>query len=149
MIFLRYAMLLSILLSSQTHAMKCYITMAKGNCWKNYDLSVDVVDANTSKKLATVVVFENRLWNRQAFECAAGQTLSMVATFSPIFWEGDESKTFSSQRYWKLPNEVKPGEKAWNVTVCFPKYFANVPMPPNAGQNCECDTTSIPSPEPE
>lgn len=92
MIFLRYAMLLSILLSSQTHAMKCYITMAKGNCWKNYDLSVDVVDANTSKKLATVVVFENRLWNRQAFECAAGQTLSMVATFSPIFWEGDESK---------------------------------------------------------
>lgn len=144
-----YSLLLSLLLSSQVHAVKCYFTLVKENCWKSYDLTVDVLDAKTRKVKATLMVPENRLWYRQEFECKPGDTLALVAKFSPIFWAGDENKTFSGQRYWKLPETVKPGETGWNVTVCFPKSFANVPLPPDATGSCTCDVASIPKPDPE
>lgn len=136
------------LFTTQVSAMTCYLTMVKGSCWKAYDLTVDVSNADTGKAKTTVLVPEDQMWVRQTFECKPGETLALVAKFSPVFWAGDENKTFPGQRYWKLPDTVKPGETGWNVTVCFPKYFSNVPLPPDASTHCDCDVSAIPKVEP-
>jgi hypothetical protein len=145
---MRYiSFLLGIVLSTQTYAITCYLTMVKGGCWKKYDLTVDLSDADSGKVIRTVLVPGDQPWVRQEFECKAGDTLAVEAKFSPVFWEGDDDKTFKGQRYWKLPDEIKPGETGWNVTICFPKQFSDVPSPPEAS-NCDCDFTTIPKIEP-
>ena len=73
-----------------------------------------------------------------------GNTIALAAKFSPVFWEGDDGKTFQGQRYWKLPDVIKPGETGWNVTVCFPAQFADVPAPPAGNSHCHCNFTNIP-----
>ncbi|HVT63291.1 MAG TPA: hypothetical protein VHD33_07395 [Legionellaceae bacterium] len=143
-IYKRFGFLLGIVLTGQIHAVTCFITMVKGHCWKAYDVSVDVLDANSGQKKISLVIPENQMWVRQPFECKPGDTLALTAKFSPAFWAGDEEKTFPGQRYWKLPTTVNAGETGWNVTVCFPKYFANVPTPPDAATNCDCDLSTIP-----
>ncbi|PJD93672.1 MAG: hypothetical protein CK424_02440 [Legionella sp.] len=140
----RIGFLFGCLLSTQVHAVTCYLTMVKANCWKDYDLSVEVSNAESGVIKGTIKVPEGKLWVRQSFECEPGNTLALVAKFSPVFWAGDENKTFPGQRYWNLPDKIKPGETGWNVTVCYPKYFANVPIPPDATANCACDLTHIP-----
>ena len=104
-----------------------------------------VTDANTGKALSDLTVFEGKSWQRQEFSCTPGQTIALTAKFSPEFWAGDEHKTFPGQRYWKLPDKIKPGDIGWNVTVCFPKYFSDVPTPPHATSNCRCEVDKIPT----
>ncbi len=146
---MKYIVLLfSLLLSMQAHAFKCYFTMVKGECWKPYDLTVDVSNAGTGKHKLTVLIPEGDLWVREEFECNAEETLALVAKFSPIFWAGQEDKTYAGKRYWKLPDAIKPDETGWNVTVCFPKYFSDVPTPPDANTNCECALGHLPRIEP-
>ena len=117
-------------LSLSAYAVPCYLTLVKDSCWKMYDVTVDIKDAVTNKQLGSIIVPLGTAWGRQAFECSGGETLALFAKFSPAFW--------------KLPDALKPGEVAWNVTVCYPKYFANVPLPPNATSNCMCDVDNIP-----
>ena len=131
-------------LSLSAYAVPCYLTLVKDSCWKMYDVTVDIKDAVTNKQLGSIIVPLGTAWGRQAFECSGGETLALFAKFSPAFWSTDEDRVFSGQRYWKLPDALKPGEVAWNVTVCYPKYFANVPLPPNATSNCMCDVDNIP-----
>lgn len=134
--------------SLSAHAVPCYLTLVKDSCWKMYDVTVDIHDAQTDKKLGSIIVPLGTAWGRQAFECTAGQTLALFAQFSPPFWSTDENKVFPGQRYWKLPDELKSSDVAWNVTVCFPKYFANVPMPPDATSHCACEVDKIPKVSP-
>ncbi|MDP3561861.1 MAG: hypothetical protein Q8R83_06765 [Legionellaceae bacterium] len=128
----------------QAHAFTCYITMVKDSCWKDYNLIVRVSDASTNAESTTITVPAGKLWERQEFECKEKQTLALVAQFNPVFWSGDENKTFPAQRYWKLPDNIESGITGWNVTVCFPKWFADVPLPPHATADCKCDMDSIP-----
>jgi len=140
--------LLCFLISTSSHAVTCYITMVKDSCWKDYNLTVSVKDAGSGDEITSILVAEGDAWGRQQFECNPGQTLALEAQFSPVFWSGEEDKKFPAQRYWKLPAEMENGITGWNVTVCYPKWFANVPVPPNATSNCKCDTDSIPPVEP-
>ena len=135
-------------LSLSGYAASCYLTLVKDSCWKMYDVTVDIRDAETDKKLGSILIPMGTAWGRQPFECTGGETLALFAQFSPVFWSTDEGKVFSGQRYWKLPDKFNPGEVAWNVTVCFPKYFANVPMPPDATPHCVCELDKIPKVSP-
>ena len=137
-------LLSTLLFSQQTFAVTCYLTMVKGECWKSYDLTVDISDADTGKAIKTVLVPEGQAWIRQEFDCKPGNTIALAAKFSPVFWERDDDKTFQGQRYWKLPDVIKPGETGWNVTVCFPAQFADVPAPPAGNSHCHCNFTNIP-----
>ncbi|MEK2481564.1 hypothetical protein AAAB32_09930, partial [Lactobacillus acidophilus] len=74
--------------------------MVKASCWKAYDLTVEITDARSGKIKGTINVPEDKLWARQEFECGPGDTLAFAAKFSPVFWTGDEKKTFPGQRYW-------------------------------------------------
>lgn len=143
------ALLMSLLFSTQVFSVTCYMTMVKGNCWKSYDLTVDVTDADSGKPLVSVVVPSDQLWVREKFECKAGETIASKATFSPEFWAGDEKKFFTGKRYWKLPDVMKEDETGWNVTVCFPTQFSDVPTPPESNSNCNCDLSAIPKVEPQ
>ncbi len=68
--------------------------------------------------------------------------------FSPVFWEQDEGKIYSGIHDWHLPKSIKKDEKAWNITVCYPKDFSAVPMPPEAKSQCGCIRDNIPPVEP-
>lgn len=124
----------------------CYYTLAKDNCWTNYDVTVDVIDSRTNKTLTSITAPKGKSWARQTFECEASQKLMYIAQFNPVFWEGDTGKKYNSLNYWSLPDVVKPNEKAWTLSVCYPADFSLVPLPPNNSGNCTCDFTSIPSP---
>ena len=135
--------------AAPVQSVTCYLTMVKGDCWKNYDLTVDISDADSGKINKTILVPEGQPWIRQEFDCKPGDTIALAAKFSPVFWEGDEDKIFKGQRYWKLPNEISSDETGWNVTVCFPQQFADVPSPPDANTNCTCNLNDIPKIPPQ
>ncbi|MDP3704564.1 MAG: hypothetical protein Q8R24_01475 [Legionellaceae bacterium] len=130
--------------STKMYAFTCYITIVKDSCWKKYNVIVKATNGTSGAEAVSVTVPAGEPWARQTFECAAGETLALEAQFNPVFWESDEGRKFPAQRYWKLPTEIESGVTGWNVTVCYPKWFSNVPSLPDAAENCKCDTDSIP-----
>lgn len=141
--------LLSAGISLSAHAIPCFLTMVKDSCWTNYNLSVKVTDASTGKQITTVTVPQGKSWAREEFDCRPAETLSLVATFAPVFWADDEGKTYAAQHNWKLPETVTKGDTAWNITMCYPKEFSEVPLPPEASGNCQCITDNIPPVKPQ
>jgi hypothetical protein len=140
--------ILSTSIYTSSYAIQCFFTMVKDSCWKDYNLSVDLINAKTGKNILTVLIPQGQLWIRQPFKCSAGDTLSLQATFNPAFWESDADKVYSGQHYWGLPKVLQEGEVAWNVTICYPKEFSAVPLPPDASGNCGCNVNDIPAVEP-
>ncbi len=134
----------SFLMSQHAYAFTCYLTMVKDSCWTNYNVSMTASNANTGEKLITVNAPKGQSWARSEFECQPGQTLSMTAQFSPVIWAGQENAVYPGQRYWLLPGKVENGITGWNLTICFPKWFAKVPVVPNSSGNCQCNTDNIP-----
>jgi len=138
------------LVSSSTFAFKCYITVIKDSCWKNYNVNVAVLDAVESDRvIKQVSVPKGTPWARDTFDCQPNQQLKMQATFTPVFWEADSGKKYDGLKYWTLPAQIGKGETAWNLTICYPNKFAEVPLPLDAQSHCVCDASKIPPVEPE
>lgn len=136
---------LSCLFASPLWAITCYYTLAKDNCWLKYEVTVEVLDAVSANVLTTITVPAGQAWGRVTFPCETnGQKLMYRAHYSPYFWESEKGKIYSAKRYWSLPNEINPGDSAWNVSVCFPSDFSEVPLPPDAMGTCKCDFSTIP-----
>lgn len=152
---MRYVVLFlaALFFSTNSLAFTCFLTMVKAPCWKPYALNVELSDAQTGKLIRTTKVAENQLWVRDKFECKPGATLAMEATFSPVFWASDVGRIFKGLRYWKLPDTIiinkKIHETGWNVTVCYPTEFSDVPQPPSSNTNCDCDYSTIPPVKPQ
>ncbi len=147
---IRLVILLLYIFSSPLWAITCYFTLAKDNCWLKYNVSVDVIDAMSAKVLTTVTVPAGQLWTRVTFPCETnGQKLMYRARFSPYIWESEKGKVYDAKDYWTLPNQVKPGDSAWNVSACYPGDFSQVPFPPDAVGNCKCDFSTIPEIKPK
>lgn len=136
---------LSFFVCTQVHAFTCFVTLIKDSCWTNYNVTATVVDADSGHTLATITVPQGTPWGRGKFACEPKQTLSMSTVFSPIFWQNDQNKVYPGQHDWQLPIAIKKGETAWNIPVCYPEEFAEVPVPPTAGSNCKCNKESVPS----
>lgn len=135
---------MSMFLSANAHAVTCYITMVKASCWKDYDLTVNITDAENGKELGKITVYEGDLWKREKFDCKAGETLALTAKFSPTLWEDDADREYKATRFWKLPKEAGKDAIGWNVTVCYPEWFADVPTPPKSDGDCVCDMQEVP-----
>lgn len=140
---------LGLLVTIPSWAITCYYTLAKDNCWTDYNVSVDIVYSQTNAVIATVTVPKGQQWVRETFPCKPGEKLMYKARFSPTFWQGGENKTYSSLNYRQLPESINPGESAWNLSVCYPADFSLVPFPPNAAGNCKCDFSVIPEIKPK
>jgi len=104
-----------------------------------------VLDANTNQQLLSVVVPKGKSWTREPFTCQPEQKLMYQVTFKPTIWQGQEDKKYMALRYWFLPAVIKPDESAWELKICYPADFAEVPLPATANANCHCDFTSIPA----
>ncbi len=144
-----FALFLTLSCSTPLWSFNCYFTLAKDSCWTNYNITVDVVDDTTSTVLTTVSVPSGTPWVRQQFTCQPAQKLMYKARFTPIFWQSDANKTYSADRFWFMPGTINPGDKAWELPVCFPSNFAEVPFPPDATGNCKCDFSVIPTIKPQ
>jgi len=133
-----------ILLASSSRASDCYFSLVKGACWKDYTVTVDIMDAVSGKKLVSVTIPENKVWGREKFSCSASQSLSFDAYFTPTIWEADKNKHYSGKSTWMLPAKLEKGKTAWNVTLCFPREFSEVPAPPTATNDCACEIDKLP-----
>ena len=142
--FRLFMILVGACLFIQAHALPCYITLVKDNCWSNYNVSVDVVDVSNETVMTTLIIPEGTSWVRNEIVCQPKQTVMLKATFSPVFWESDTGKIFYAQRYWSFPEITKPGVTALSMTICYAKDFAGLSLPPEANGHCVCDTKSIP-----
>ncbi len=138
-----------ILLNSPGWAFICYYTLAKDNCWTNYEVTVDVIDASNLNKVFSLTVPKGKSWGRAEFTCTEAQSLLYYARYSPIFWNSEKGKTYPALRNWTLPGKINPGDLAWTIPVCFPADFSQVPLPPDAKGNCKCDFSNIPEPKPK
>lgn len=128
-------------------AFPCYLTLIKNSCWTKYQVSVNVLDPVAMKSVVDINVPAGTSWSRKEFTCNPKQILLPTATLTTIFWQGDEGKVYKSKRYLHLPKKIKNNEVAWNITICYPEEFAEVPMPPDAQGNCHCDKSKIPAPK--
>lgn len=126
-------------------AFSCFYTAVKADCWLNYEVTIKILDVADNSLLATAVIPKGKLWARVPFTCNFAQQLNYSATFQPTIWQGQENKVYGVQHYLHLPASAKATEKAWNIPVCFPQAFAEVPIPPQATANCTCDFKSIPA----
>lgn len=132
-------------IAAPSWAFTCYYTLAKDNCWTDYNVSVDVTNSFTGAILTTVTVPKGQQWTRQAFDCEPAQKLMFTARFSPAFWQNDEGKTYSAQDFRALPNVINSSDSAWDVSMCYPSDFSLVPLPPQATGSCQCDFSAIPA----
>lgn len=132
----------------QLHAFQCFLTLVKDKCWEKYTVSINVVNSLKDKSIMTMIIPQGQAWVRQPFTCEPKDSITLHATFSPVFWEKDDGKVFSGLHDWKLPETIKKGATAWNITVCYPADFAAVPLSPEADSHCGCDRENIPPVEP-
>lgn len=137
-------LVLGLAASSSVWSFNCYFTLVKDNCWLKYNVNVRVIDASTEKEVLSVSVPAGQAWARETFACSPKQSLTYLASFTPVIWESEKGKVYNSVTNWILPDTIKPGDKAWTISVCYPKSFVQVPMPPEATSSCACDFSAVP-----
>jgi len=142
-------MLSGVCFSIQAWAFPCFVTLVKDSCWLNYNVTMSIVNATTGKLITSIIVPEGQSWTRASFACQPRDTMSFSAIFTPVFWETDKGKIYPGQHDWQLPQTINAGETAWNINVCYPAEFAEVPMPPEANNQCKCDMAKIPPVKPQ
>ncbi len=133
----------------QIQAFPCFITLVKDNCWTDYNVTLTLTDARAVKTIATITALQGKTWDRVAFECQPAEAISLKAAFTPVFWEADLGKVYPTRHDWLLPEAIAKGDTAWNIPLCFPADFAEVPLPPNVSGNCKCDMDKVPAIKPQ
>jgi hypothetical protein len=141
----KFLLISGLLFSSQLLAFQCYFTLVKSNCWADYSVTVNVVDVANNNTVLTIVAPKGQLWARQLFTCQSSQEFLYKATFEPYIWENEKGEVYNAINYWTLPSAIKAGESAWEISVCYPKAFSAVPLPPKATNNCACDFSQVPA----
>lgn len=135
--------------STSLFAFPCFITIVKDSCWTNYNVKVDVIDAENERVLTSINIPKGSGWSRKSFDAHPKQRIMLRAQFNPHFWDKNQDKYYYATRYWALPDEIVGDTMAWNVGACYPKNFSSVPLPPDATSNCQCDNREIPQVQPE
>ena len=128
-------LLVSACFAMQAQAFPCFLTMVKDSCWSDYNVTIAAMDATTGKQITSVLIPQGKSWTR--------------VQFTPVFWENDKGKSYAGQRQWTLPEAIKEGDTAWNITMCYPAQFSQVPLPPGANSNCKCNMDEIPPVKPQ
>jgi hypothetical protein len=65
------------------------MTLVKASCWNNFDVTMNVYDAENDNLLVSVIAPKSTSFGRATFECKPMQSLSMTATYSPVICDGD------------------------------------------------------------
>lgn len=134
---------------SPLYAFDCYLSLVKNSCWANYNVTVTLLDADTNKTITTLDMPKGTMWNRQYFACEPKMKLNYTAVFSPTIWENEKPRAYTATRFWSLPETIKAGTSAWEVPICYPNAFSEVPLPPEANNTCQCDFKQLPAIKPK
>lgn len=124
-------------------AFTCHFTVVKDSCWTPYDVKVTAADTKDKKVLTTALIPAKKSWARTTFDCSPGQKLEYLANFSPAFWDSEAGKIYRAKQYQSLNAKIDPTDVAWDLKVCFPQDFAEVPFPPQGHKNCKCDFSQV------
>ncbi len=138
-------MLVGMGLYAQAYAFPCYFTLVKDNCWTDYNVTVDIVDTSNKKVVASLNMPKGKSWDRKEIACQPMQTFMLQAQYTPVIWQQDAGKIYYGKRYWSFPEEIKPGESAWNMVICYADHFQGLTLPPTSSGHCVCDMKGIPA----
>lgn len=125
-------------MSSHVFAYNCYFTAIVGHCWKNFDVTLSVLNNRTNKELASISVPKGKIWARTKIQCETNQSFLYQATFKPKIWKNNPKTLYSAKTIYHTPDTIRKKTTAWVIPICFPNDFAGVPLPPNATSMCDC-----------
>lgn len=138
-------LIMTFLVSSQIWAVQCYFTIAKSDCWKDYDVDVTIMDTNTEEVVQTAHIAKNSPYTRVNFECNPKQIFSVYAQFSPTIWTQDKNKKYSGVRFWAMPETAPQPGTIWGIDICYPTQFSDLPLPKTTISDCSCNFEAIPA----
>jgi hypothetical protein len=139
-------LLVGLLFSTQLiHATQCVLTVLKDSCWESYQVKVQFFDKKNNNFLTSLTIPAMQNWARVKFNCSPGQVLAASASFLPSIYAGETNKSYSSVRFWNLPNVEPEVGAIWTLEICFGSDFANLPFPPKATNNCQCNPSDAPA----
>ncbi len=123
----------------QSLAVNCYITFMKGDCWKNYDVTITAFHGTEQTEIASVELKKDKLWKRVQFSCAEKDAIDFKATFTPAIWKNTKASTYHSKSFIYTPAELNKDTTAWEIPICFATGFSGAPIPPTAIDTCGCN----------
>ena len=141
---IKYLIISIICFSTQiTFAAECVITLVKAECWKGYQLDLNITKSD-GMVLGNISIAKDKSWGRTSFPCNSGDVLASNISFDPPLWQNEAGKRYSSGRFWSLPSNDDGKDNIYAIQMCFPKDFAKLPVSPNTGIECDCNIQGIP-----
>lgn len=136
------AWLLPFALFAHESTFTCQMHVAKGKCWRDFDVVVRVLDATSEQVLADAALGKNIMAVKKDFPCKPLQPITFNASYAPELWQGDSDRRFYAKGRWSTPAELSKDAKAWVIKICYPAQFTQLPLPKSFGEGCACDFTS-------
>ncbi len=133
------SMLFSSSLFAEEKNFVCKLHLAKGECWQDYEVKVQIMNAVTYSVKKEVKLAANEMSKKEEFPCHPREQITFTASYSPEIWQGDKSKLFDTNKIWNTPSSLSETAGAWIVKICYPKQFSEVPLPAGAGKDCKCN----------
>jgi|GEM_PF-741500 len=130
--------LVLLLFAGQAFAVNCKIIVAKNTCWNNYEIKVRMLDALTLKEYAVIDVPKGQHYTVKEMQCESGKQVFFRASFKPVIWQNQKGDFYQTKRFWDVPQALVKDAKHWEVKLCFPRDFDNVPIPPGDLHDCQC-----------
>jgi hypothetical protein len=122
----------------------CILRLAKTDCWPNYQITLQPMDAETNQPLGKPVVLDKNAYETEVLiPCQPEQEISFVATTLPTVWGATPDTQYPSTHFWETPQQLPGGANRWIVSVCFAADFSSVPLPLSEKASCTCQFPPI------
>ncbi len=122
----------------------CVLRVAKTDCWPNFQISVQPIDANTQEPLGKpVVIDKNTNETEVLIPCHPKQEISFVATTLPAVWGATSDTQYPSNHFWETPEQLPSNADRWIISLCFATDFSSVPIPLSQKATCVCSFPQI------
>lgn len=133
--------LFSFVTALASDSMVCQVHLTKPACWQKFDVKIMLLNGTTLKVLDTYHLKDNPVLTKK-FDCKPGEVITFASSFDPSIWHNDKYKIFNAQGSWQVPQTLKKGISAWQVNICFPDAFQDVPMPiTTQPETCTCNAS--------
>lgn len=116
----------------------CELRVVKNTCWEDYEITVDVVEAEVDKPITQVVVPKNLQSKGEQFSCPKVDKITLHGKFDPPIWQDQKGVSYKAKQVWDVPRTFPEDTERWTITVCFPNDFIAVPIPPKIQLPCLC-----------
>ncbi len=132
-------LLFPVTLYAQASDNTCYLEFVKADCWNNYKVELNLIDALTLKEQQHFNVSMNTQSMKVPFTCSANQQIAFQASFSPTIWENQIDTWYQGSKIYNVPSNIDEDQNIWTVNVCFSTDFTGVPLPPDSSRgSCLC-----------